>query len=419
MQRSLLLPPLILVIALGASLSSLDRVAPFDNPLVDAFPPLAEGEGAVLFGGDMLLGDAAWGRMKKHGMDWQFRKIQPVIDSANAVAFVTNQEGPITSNKKKGKPGGVWSYRQDPRTVDVLKAAGITHVSIANNHAEDRELRGMLDSLELTRKAGIHPFGAGRNAKEAREPAIIDVLGTKVALVGGMQNWDRYRRAGWEAKEDKGGVLLFRDDELASLVKAARKRAELVVAFPHWGDNYSPINSDQRAMARKFVRAGFDAVVGHHSHDGQPWGFVQDKPVIWSLGNLVFGSPGRFGPDKYGEGYGLLCRMVIRGGVIDRFELVAMQINNRLNGYQPEPLTRAEARRVMRDFARREGSPVRFTETGVAVFDVAANRPPAPRKAAKRKKAEKPDEAGKPDGAGKRKNAAKPHKAEKPDEAGH
>ncbi len=369
MRRHLLLPPLILAFAFGVSATQLDRVAPFENPLVDAFGPLAEGEGAILFGGDMLLGDAANGRMKKHGNDWQFRLIQPVIDSAGAVAFIGNQEGPITPHTKKGKPGGVWSYRQSPKSIETLQGAGLTHVSVANNHAEDRQLRGMLDTVKLTKEAGIEPFGAGKDARAARKPVLINVAGTRVAVLGGMQNWDRYRRAGWEAKKDKGGVNLFRHDLLPAMVKDARKGADLVVAYPHWGDNYSPINRAQRDLAKKFMKAGVDAIVGHHSHDGQPWGFVRGKPVVWSLGNMVFGSPGRFGANKFGEGFGMLCRMVVKDGAIDRFELIPMQINNRLNKYQPTPISRAQARRVMRGYADREGSPVRFTETGVAIFD--------------------------------------------------
>ena len=74
--------------------------------------------------------------------------------------------------------------------------------------------------------------------------------------------------------------------------------------------------------------------------------------MLWSLGNLFFGTQGRFGHDKMQPGYGLLARMVLKDAAIDRIELLAIRINNRLQDYQPRACDRADAERVLAGMAK-------------------------------------------------------------------
>ena len=45
----------------------------------------------------------------------------------------------------------------------------------------------------------------------------------------------------------------------------------------------------QEAMARACVREGANLVIGHHPHVVQGIDFIENVPVIYSLGNLCFG----------------------------------------------------------------------------------------------------------------------------------
>ncbi len=367
-SRDLLLSAAVLIAVALLSFGEIGQLRPFVDPVVDTWPALGPGEASILFAGDNLLGDASLHWMKKKGDDWQFRRIESLLTTADAAAIVVNQEGPVTTHNKRNRPNTVYNYKQPPRTMALFASKGITHMSLANNHALDREWAGLKDTIKHARAAGITVFGGGASAAEARKPVVIDVGGTRVAIVGAADNWGSLRRAGWEAKGKQGGLFLMRDELLEPATRAARKEADLVVWYPHWGDNYAPIRRSQRRLAEKLVAAGADAIVGHHSHEAQSFGWVGGKPVAWSLGNLVFGTPGRFGDDKYGEGWGLVMRMVIRDGAIDRFEFVPMQINNRINDYQPHPLTASRSREVLRMFAQREGTPLRLVD-GVGVLD--------------------------------------------------
>jgi hypothetical protein len=52
-------------------------------------------------------------------------------------------------------------------------------------------------------------------------------------------------------------------------------------------------NERQRELARWLIDHGVDAVVGSHPHCVQPFDTYHGRPIIYSLGNLVFdGAPG-------------------------------------------------------------------------------------------------------------------------------
>lgn len=370
---SFLVPTLLIGLVVAAAITAgAGLLPPSQSDLLDRFPRMAAGEEAILFAGDTLLagGTGVNEHLNQDGLDWMSRKLTGLVESAQAEAFVINLEGPITQRTRKGKPSGrKWTYHMRPGRLEGLTAIGITHLSVANNHALDRRIEGLYDTIDTLDEAGLVSFGGGHHIAEASEPAVVRVGGTTVAVLGGMQSFGQYRKADWGADKDRGGIALLPKADIPRFVERAKSRGELVVAFPHWGGNYNPVDTKQRRVAQRMVDAGVDAIVGHHGHSAQGFGYLDRKPVLWGLGNFMFGTPGRFGHDKLQPGYGLLARMVVSRGVIRRFEIVPIRINNRIQDYQPKPCTRGEAERVLRHYARLGGAEVRFVD-GVAVLDV-------------------------------------------------
>lgn len=367
-----LLPTVLIFALVGLAVAEgVARIETPDTTLLDRFPPLVEEEEAILFAGDVLLtgGSAIRAKMKEHGSDWMFRHLEGLVESADAVAVVVNLEGPITKKRSKGPGVGKWHYAMKPKRVDGLRSIGITHASLANNHALDRQLGGLEDTWKYLDKVGIVYFGAGPDLAAAREPVVIEAGGARVAVIGGMEPWRQKRDADWGATADRPGVMLFNQDGIAPAVARARELGDVVVAFPHWGGNYVDVGRSQRRMASRLVDAGVDAIIGHHGHAAQQFGWEGEVPVLWGLGNFQFGTPGRFGHDKMQPGYGLLARMVLSGGKIRRIEIVPLRINNRLQDYQPKPCQKTEARRVLDAYAARAGSELRYVD-GVGVLDL-------------------------------------------------
>jgi len=87
---------------------------------------------------------------------------------------------------------------------------------------------------------------------------------------------------------------------------------------------------------------------------------------VWSLGNGVFGTRGRFDGD---QGHGLVVRLVVRSGRLMRVESVPIRIDNCRIDYQSRPCSAAEADRVLRalDATAQGGLGI---EAGVGILDV-------------------------------------------------
>lgn len=339
------------------------------GPRADRFEPLASGEEAILVLGDTLLtveGLAA-ADPRCGGPERGHEAILPLLQSADAVAIVGNLEGPLSDGPP---PSGRRKGLVAPTSVAPALADVFTHVSLANNHALDREMDGLRGTRDVLEDVGLVGFGAGENLSEALRAARIEVGGASVAILGAM-NKGRSQQ-GWEATDAKGGVLVLDEPYLEGAFAAAAD-ADLVILLPHGGGGYKPVRDDQREQAARALAWGADAIVGHGSHAAQSFEVRDGVPLIWSLGNGVFQTRGAFGGKRHG--HGLVARLVFADGALVRAELVPIRVNNRLVGFRPEPCPRDEADEVL---ARLAVGPGIRIERGVATLDLSARASPAP-----------------------------------------
>jgi poly-gamma-glutamate synthesis protein (capsule biosynthesis protein) len=72
-------------------------------------------------------------------------------------------------------------------------------------------------------------------------------------------------------------------------VAAARKQADLVVVFNHWGtEGDSCPNANQKAFAAKIAAAGADLIIGAHAHTLQGSGWLGSTFVAYGMGNFLW-----------------------------------------------------------------------------------------------------------------------------------
>src|SRR5262249_44815048 len=74
--------------------------------------------------GDILLGDAAQKQLDRHGYQYPFRRLRPLLQ--NADVLVGNLEGTITEQRTPFDPDKKWSYKSRPAAAAALKKAGFT-----------------------------------------------------------------------------------------------------------------------------------------------------------------------------------------------------------------------------------------------------------------------------------------------------
>jgi hypothetical protein len=125
-----------------------------------------------------------------------------------------------------------------------------------------------------------------------------------------------------------------------------RAAADIVIVHAHFGANYKDVTPYQRDIARKIIDAGADAVNGHHSHTAQGVDVYRGKPIIYSLGNFTFGTPGRFGEDVPGYGMAARYNVEIPTRKITSVEFDLISTNNRQVRFRPRLVGVDEARRA-------------------------------------------------------------------------
>lgn len=193
----------------------------------------------------------------------------------------------------RGEPleGKAYTFRAHPDRVYLLELMGTDIVSLANNHAYDYGPEALLDTMETLQNAGIPYVGAGADLEEAMRPSYFIANGRKIAIVSATQIERTYNYTK-EATETEPGVLKTLDPEkFVTVIQEAEGCADYVIVYVHWGTEQSSyFEKDQEALAKAYVEAGADAIIGGHTHCLQGCQYVDGVPVIYSLGNFWFNS---------------------------------------------------------------------------------------------------------------------------------
>jgi hypothetical protein len=333
-----------------------------DDPVVVT----AEGHGStieVTWTGDTFIGDAAEPMIAEHGAGWVFEHISSLLGGD---VVIVNAEAPITDLDEPFTPNKLYSYASAPAAATALADAGVHVLGLANNHALDQGEQGLLDTIEHGADAGLVSFGAGVDDAQAERPLLIESGDTTIGVVALAKGYGTRLTAG----PGRAGTVPFSTASIArgyNLAKAAG--ADHVVAYVHWGENYRPEPvSDQQRDAAKFQAAGYSLVIGHGPHVMQGVEMVGSMPVLHSLGNFVFGTPGSYREDL--PGYGLIADTVFGPAGLEEVRLTCIVVDNRLVDYQPTGCDDEEAARVLGGL----GVPVRVDGITATLDLDAANR---------------------------------------------
>lgn len=204
-----------------------------------------------------------------------------------------NLECVIGSRGREWQPETkAFHFRAHPRAIDVLRAARIDCVTLANNHVLDYGEEALLDCLNLLDQAGITRTGAGPNLAAALEPAFIDIPGGRLAVVALTDNEPE-----WEATERSPGVnyVTYSDrglgepywSRLTQVLSYARRRADLVIVSAHVGPNWGVPSTAMKVLARQLIELGADLYWGHSNHTPQGIELYKSKVILYSTGDFV------------------------------------------------------------------------------------------------------------------------------------
>jgi poly-gamma-glutamate synthesis protein (capsule biosynthesis protein) len=189
---------------------------------------------------------------------------------------------PTTPDWRFHSSGFIFSGRPDLTRIFTL--AGIDWVSLANNHIKDYGSDGIRDTRRVLRRHGLAFGGAGKDLAEARRISYLDVADVRLAIVPCVD----VAKAVWAAPGVSGATPCV-DRYIVKDIKRARRQADVVIVFPHWGVEYTRQPSpSMRKHAARWVRAGADLILGAHSHVAGAIEDIDGIPALYSLGNLIF-----------------------------------------------------------------------------------------------------------------------------------
>ena len=181
--------------------------------------------------------------------------------------------------------------------LDAVKDSGVDFLTLANNHMLDRYFDGMTHTVDLVDQWGFDHGGAYRTPEEQAAPVVVDVNGIKLGMLCYTQMTNGMERFCKTDPREYGIDYLNSKTFEADVRQLRDAGAEVVIAMPHWGQEYKrKPEANTVALAKKLVAAGVDVVLGSHPHMVQPVEYVTVETgdgetrtglVAYSLGNFV------------------------------------------------------------------------------------------------------------------------------------
>jgi poly-gamma-glutamate synthesis protein (capsule biosynthesis protein) len=211
-----------------------------------------------------------------------------VKEMKDADLMMLNNEFPYSTRGTK-TPDKSYTFRANPDRVEILKEMGVDIVSLANNHSLDYGQDALLDTFTTLDNAGIDYVGAGKNVDRAIAPVYYTVGNKKIAYLAASRV---IFAMDWYATDTRPGMIgTYEPAQFLEAIKEAAKNSDYVVVYVHWGVEKENFAEDyQRSLAKKYIDAGADVVVGSHPHVMQNIEFYKGKPIAYSLGNFWFNS---------------------------------------------------------------------------------------------------------------------------------
>ena len=267
--------------------------SPSTSPSTAPAPPRTA---EIVMSGDLLWHNTVWisaaedhrrtGAGTGYDFDPMMAALKPVVESADVA--VCHEEVPFAA---VGQQPASYPVFAAPREVAPwIAGMGWDACTTASNHSWDQGLTGVVGTADLLARYGVAHVGTFRSLRERREDPVVLTTdqGVRVGIVAAT-----YGLNGFVLPDDQWWAVSTldetRDDLLTQAHRAREAGADIVVAHLHWGTEYDPLPDQQQLDLAERLTASpdVDLVLGEHAHVVQPITKVNDKWVVYGMGNMV------------------------------------------------------------------------------------------------------------------------------------
>lgn len=221
-----------------------------------------------IFAGDMMLDRYIYHRFQSNLND-VFARLGNRVFWGTDISFLNN-EGPISKDPiNDDYTANNLIFNFPPKTPSVLNFLHVNGVSLANNHSLNAGQNGFQDTVQLLDENKIKHCGSQNVISEDSVVRYDSDIPVSVVCFNQLE----------------APAL----SKISDLISVEKKSGRFVVVYPHWGNEYqTKHNGAQQKLAEDLIDGGADMIVGSHPHVVQDFDIYKGKPIIYSLGNLVF-----------------------------------------------------------------------------------------------------------------------------------
>ena len=203
---------------------------------------------------------------EQEGFSWFFANFREMFSEDDCT--VINLEGVLSDSGSGEKTKKTYRFRGRTGFAEILTDASVELAGLANNHIADYGAQGMKNTISTLEKAGI-------GWAHSKDTYTLEKDGIRIcffAVDNGLHN--TYKEV---LRKKIAGIK-------------AGGEANAVVVLYHNGNEYDARHSVRQSQAADFyIDAGADLVVMHHPHVVQGIGIRNNRTILYSLGNFVFG----------------------------------------------------------------------------------------------------------------------------------
>jgi poly-gamma-glutamate synthesis protein (capsule biosynthesis protein) len=210
-----------------------------------------------------------------------FNNVPELIKSAD-YAFV-NLECPIIEGNLKPQIKVGQNLSCNPNSIEALKYAGFSLVTLANNHIYDYGDEGVKTTIKHLKSNNIDFVGAGGDINKAERIFLVRIRNKTFAFLNFCEQEFSI------ASRDKGGANPLNPIKNYYQIREAKSYADNVIVIIHGGIEYFNLPSPRmQELYRFFVDAGSDTVINTHQHCFSGFEIYKEKPIFYGLGNFCF-----------------------------------------------------------------------------------------------------------------------------------
>jgi poly-gamma-glutamate synthesis protein (capsule biosynthesis protein) len=222
-----------------------------------------------------------------------------------------------------------------PQNVGCLSAAHIGACALANNHVLDWGYDGLSETLQALDAAGIAHSGAGNDAEEAMQPAVLDKAANGRVLLFSFGSTTSGIPQEWKATDISPGINLLDDlsettaARVCDQMRVHKQAGDVIIASIHWGGNWGyEIPRQQIRFAHRLIEEGVAIMHGHSSHHVKAMEVFQGRLILHGCGDFITDYEGISGYERFRGDLALMYFVELdsQSGELITARLVPMQM---------------------------------------------------------------------------------------------